>query len=282
MEAYWQTNPNLGLFRDSWIPYPQGEAVLRQLGNLLEYPVSVRTPGLLIYGSSNSGKTMVATKFKRDVDEWYSNEKPDATTSIVQMVETPPDKPTPKAIYRALLQAMNAPTPSSHTSERLLEQVVSLYQKNNVQMLIIDELHNIGTISNREQITFLNALKYLSNVANIRVVAIGIEEAYRILQLDQQLGSRFRPCHLHPWAPNDMEYGKFILQLIQSADFPLTEENQTTAFVENVHDLTGGLTGETKDLIMTAAELARRSGTSEINLELLGDLNWEAPSMRYR
>jgi len=282
MQLSWSPKPKSDFYKDHWIPYPQGEAVLDQLASLLSFPDSVRTPGLLIYGDSNSGKTMLAKKFKKDVDQWHSNEDPGATTSIVQMVETPPDKPTPKTIFRAILRELNAPAPNSYTSDRLLEQVIHLYQHNSIQMLIIDELHNIGTISHNEQVTFLNALKYLSNVANIRVVAIGVEEAYRILQLDQQLGSRFRPTHLLPWSVSDKEYAKFIIQLLRTAGFTPSKENMSKSFVQNIHDMTNGLTGETKDLIMAAAHFAQSLNTAEIGIELLQQLNWTPPLMRYR
>lgn len=269
-------------FGDCWISYPIGETRLQQLNELFSYPDSVRTPGLLIYGRSNSGKTMLVRKFKKDVDDWIEAEYPDTPASPVQIVETPPDRPTPKAFYRELLQAIGAPRVESHTSERLLGQVMELYQRNSVQILIVDEIHNIAAAAPGDQAGFLNVLKYLSNQLNIRVVAVGTEEAYRVLQLDQQLGSRFRPAELGAWKVNDVAYAKFIFQLIQAAGLQPTKENSSKRFVEFVHALSEGLTGETKDLIMAAAHAALFQGKGEIDLPLLESLAWTPPMMRYR
>src|SRR5207248_6491647 len=81
-------------------------------------------------------------------------------------------------------------------------QVLRLLQLIDLQMLIIDEIHNIVTGPVSKQRQFLNVLKYLGNDLQIPLVGLGTKEALRAVQADPQLANRFEPAALPPWQLN--------------------------------------------------------------------------------
>ena len=83
--------------------------------------------------------------------------------------------------------------------EKLLEREQYYLDLLNVDMLIIDEIHNIlsGSIAKQKQV--LNAIKNLSNHLKIPIVLSGTKDALRAVSTDTQISSRFRPIYLKKW-----------------------------------------------------------------------------------
>ena len=127
---------------------------------------------------------------------------------------------------------------------------------------------------------FLNSLRYLSNYLNVRIVAVGTLEADRLVKSDTQIGNRLESFQLYPWQPDDIEYVKFIQQLILATGLDLIEENQTDDFISLARHLSDGLTGETKDLLRTAARYAIDNGENHITTEMLEKIHWKRPDER--
>lgn len=65
-----------------------------------------------------------------------------------------------------------------------------------VQMLIVDEIHNIPCGSANKRSLFMNTLKELSNRLHIPIVLVGIQDALRDISTDIQISSRFSPITL--------------------------------------------------------------------------------------
>jgi len=72
-----------------------------------------------------------------------------------------------------------------------------------VQVLVIDEVHNILAGTYREQRIVLNTLRFLSNRLRISLVCFGVNEAREAISGDVQLARRFEQFTLSRWAANE-------------------------------------------------------------------------------
>jgi hypothetical protein len=104
----------------------------------------------------------------------------------------PAGKPGERRLYAQILTALGVPkNPRSAVVE--LEQVaIRLMRPMDVQVLLLDEVHNILAGTFREQRIVLNTLRYISNELQISLVCFGVNEAREAISGDVQLARRFR------------------------------------------------------------------------------------------
>lgn len=180
---------------DRWIGYPRAIAAIEKLEDLLNWPSKQRMPNLLIVGPTNNGKSMIIEKFRRThppISELNSEVIPVVS---VQM----PSEPSIKRFYTALLVTIGAPINHRQQLAALEQQALRLLRTVKVQMLVIDELHNIMAGAGSNQREFLNLLRFLGNELRIPLVGIGTKEAYLAIRSDDQLENRFEPMILPIW-----------------------------------------------------------------------------------
>ena len=78
--------------------------------------------------------------------------------------------------------------------------VVRLLKAIGLQVLVIDEVHNILAGTARDQRIVLNTLRYLSNELNISLVCFGVTDAREAISGDAQLARRFDEMTLTRWS----------------------------------------------------------------------------------
>ena len=81
-----------------------------------------------------------------------------------------------------------------------------------VNLLIIDEVHNLLAGAQVQQRRMLNLLRWLGNELQIPLVAVGTAEALHAIQSDDQLANRFEPVGLPPWREGE-EYRQLLSTL---------------------------------------------------------------------
>src|SRR6266516_4886321 len=183
--------------RPRWIGYTRAKQLLDKLDDLLTHPKTHRMPNLLIVGDTNAGKTMLANRFLQlhPADKTLGGE---AVIVPVLAIHAPPG-PYEGRGYNAIVEALATPyNPRERVAQQQI-QVLRMLKRIGIQMLIIDEVHNVLTGSVTKQRQFLNVLKYLGNDLQITLVGLGTKEALRALQADPQLANRFEPAALPPW-----------------------------------------------------------------------------------
>jgi len=191
-----------------------------------------------------------------------------------------PPGPDLGALYGNVLRAVNVPTQPTWRWERKQEQVLKLAGTLGLRMLIVDEVHNVlqGKIDQRNLV--LNGLKFLSNELRIPVVAMGTHDALYAFQTDQQIGNRFEPLEVPRWKAG-RGYALFLKQL--AGGMTLKDDDDllgSRPFVDRIHHLTDGLTGETYRLIGKLRMLAVQHDGQSLQEEWLGKVDWTAPSDR--
>ena len=182
------------LRRPRWIGYTRAKQLLHKLDDLLTHPKTHRMPNLLIVGNTNAGKTMLANRFVQ-LHPADDNPQGDAVIVPVLAIQAPPG-PDEDRFYNAILEALFAPyNPRERVAQKQI-QVLRTLKQIGLQMLIIDEVHNVLTGPVTKQRQFLNVLKYLGNDLQIPLVGLGTTEALRAVQADPQLANRFEPAAL--------------------------------------------------------------------------------------
>ncbi|ABD55923.1 TniB family NTP-binding protein [Jannaschia sp. CCS1] len=182
-----------------WVLYPRANQALKRPEALLEHPRGARMPSVAIYGDSGMGKTM--GRFR---DQHLPSL--DSRTGIVntpvlamEMVSLPGER----RFYGELLSLLGAPQ-APRADIALMEQAsLRIMKAIGVQVLVIDEVHNILAGTYREQRIVLNMLRFLSNRLQISLVCFGVNDAREAIGGDVQLARRFEQLTLNRWAANE-------------------------------------------------------------------------------
>ncbi|HDV5691868.1 TPA: TniB family NTP-binding protein [Legionella pneumophila] len=262
---------------DRWIGYPKAIAAIEKLESLLNWPSKQRMPNLLIVGPTNNGKSMIIEKFRRTHPPVSERDSEIIPVVSVQM----PSEPSIKRFYAALLVAIGAPIRPRQQLAELEQLALRLLRRVKVQMLVIDELHNIMGGAGSSQREFLNLLRFLGNELRIPLVGIGTKDAYLAIRSDDQLENRFEPMVLPVW-----QEGKELESLLASfvAILPLRKPS----FIANADMAryllarTEGTIGELAQLLMSAAIAAIETGEEAITSRTLSLADYEGPTERRR
>jgi len=270
--------------KDHWIGYPRAQQALEKLNYLFSHPKRNRMPNLLIVSPTNNGKTMIIHKFFRD-------HFPERAKEIVDeedlLLEVPvinmqmPSSPDVKRFYLSLMDKLDVYN-SMRGRSNIPSFEPSVYRemkKFNVHMLIIDEIHNILSGTYRQQIEFLNVIRYIGNEAKIPIVGVGTKEAYLAIRSDPQLENRFEPFSLPMW-----QAGNHFDALLASftSILPLRKHSNLNQSIVSEYILTKseGIIGEMATLIKRAATLAITSKQEYIDMDLLKSIDYQSPSER--
>ncbi len=264
--------------KDSWIHYPQAEEIIQTLESIKTYEKNkTRVTSVLLVGSSNNGKTSLIEEFiRRNPNYDYYSENPNKLTKeffdnynamgIPILSILAPNEPSETRLYSNILNKIFAPfneRDSVAKKQYLVEYYLNLLH---VDMLIIDEIHNIlsGSISKQKQI--LNAIKNLSNHLKIPIVLSGTKDALRAVSTDTQISSRFRPIYLKKWKM-DKEFISLLATYLKT--LPLKKESivLTPNTAMEILEISDGNIGDIIGLLKKAAIYAIENKSERITLQ---------------
>lgn len=83
---------------DIWIGFPRAEQVLARLQSLIEAPLQIRMPVLLVHGASGIGKTMIARNLSRRYAPEYDLDLGITRTPLL-LLQAPPAPTSGGSIY---------------------------------------------------------------------------------------------------------------------------------------------------------------------------------------
>ena len=206
-----------------WIAYPKAIEILGHLNALLKHPRTTRMPSLAVYGDSGMGKSMLVEKFKDDY-ALSAREKPRGPKAKLLVVELA-GRPNERRLFAQMLAVLGAPQSPRATIVELERTTVRLLRDLGVQVLVLDEIHNVLAASWREQRVVFNTLRYLSNELKLSLVCFGIMEARQAINGDVQLARRFDSVSLPRWMAGK-EFEQLVLAIIRN--LPLKEPSVLT------------------------------------------------------
>lgn len=265
------------ILADRWIGYTRAMQAVEKMQWLLRHPKRLRMPNLLLVGPTNNGKTMITEKFRRDYGRPGSAD-PQVDITPVLRVQMP-NAADPRRFYNGILTALGAPERPADVLAKKEQQALSLLRKTGVQLLIIDEIHNILVGSAVQLNQMLNLVRYLGNELQIPLVAVGVKEALQVIHSDDQLANRFEPFPLPRWKQDEE-----LLDLLDSFErvLPLRRRSSLTnpVFVGRVLAMSEGILGEIVTLLTRAAERAVVTGSERIDTAALDHIDYMPPSQR--
>lgn len=275
----------LEIQKAKWIGYSKANEVIKMLEELLAFPRTHRMPNLLIIGDTNNGKTLIGKRFESmnpprfvDAIDPQSNTPYQRIVMEVMMIQCPP-VPSEKRLYISILDKLQVPYKSSGRVEYLQSAVIGGMRRLGVKILILDELHNVLLGSSAKQREFLQVIKFIANELELSIVGSGTNDAFYVVNSDDQLANRFDKVILGKWK-YDTEYLRMLasLEKVIALKEPsnLIEEKLALKILE----MSEGLLGEIVKIVRKAAVHEIQSGKEKITLKTLSEISWNAPSVR--
>ena len=239
-----------------WIAYPKAVHILDHLNKLLKHPRTTRMPSLIVYGDSGMGKYMLVDRFKAGCAA-------DSTTNPnkVLVVELS-GRPTERRLFSQILAAVDAPHSPRASIVDVERGSINTLRDIGVQILVLDEIHNILAGSWREQRIVLNTLRFLSNELKLSLVCFGIMEARDAINGDVQLARRFDAVTLPRWTAGK-EFEQLVLAIVRN--LPLREPSVLTVKgLRRVLQMSGGVSSRIFRMLNDLAIEAIEKGEERI------------------
>lgn len=267
---------------DRWIAYARAQAALVAIEDLLSYPKRTRMPNIVLVGPTNNGKTMIVERFRRGHLPTEADVTPNGTAVIPVLKVQMPAGADERRFFGAILDSLGLRSPArERTIAAQQDEAIRTMRTTQVQLLIVDEIHNVLSGTRVQQRRMLNVFRWMGNELQIPLVAVGTAEASRALQSDEQLANRFEPFVLPPWRYGD-EYQRLLSTL--EAVLPLKNPSHLAdpIIARKILSLSEGILGEILTIVTRAAVRAVATGTEAITEDVLAETVFTPPSERRR
>jgi hypothetical protein len=246
-----------------WILYPRAKQALDHLNRLIHHPRGTRMPSIAIYGESGMGKTMIMERFRDDNPPGFDHVSGRERTPVLAMEMA--GKPGERRFYAELLALLGAPPSPRADIVQMEQSALRLLSAVGVQVLVIDEVHNILAGSQREQRVVLNTLRFLSNRLQISLVCFGVTDAREAISGDVQLARRFEEFSINRWAANE-QFETLVSSILRNT--PLRKPSVLTPkSLRRILQVTEGITANVFNMINSLAADAAQSGQERITDE---------------
>ena len=225
-------------------------------------------PSVAIYGDSGMGKTMIMERFRDDNPPGFDRVTGRERTPVLAMEMV--GKPGERRFYAELLALLGAPQSPRADIVQMEQAAFRLLKAIDVQVLVIDEVHNILAGTHRDQRVVLNTLRFLSNKLQISLVCFGVTDAREAISGDVQLARRFEEFSIGRWAANE-QFETLVSSILRNT--PLRRPTVLTPkSLRRILQVTEGITANVFHMINSLAADAAQSGQERITDE--GVENW--------
>ncbi len=245
---------------ERWVQYPRAKSALAALDRLTGHPRTTRMPSLAIYGDSGMGKTMLMKKFCENHPPLLDPRKGIERQQVLSIQLA--GKPGERQLFAQILHALGVSQGLRTGAVDMQFTVVRLLKAIGLQVLVIDEVHNILAGTARDQRIVLNTLRYLSNELNISLVCFGVTDAREVISGDAQLTRRFDEMTLTRWSSTPA-FEELMISILRN--LPLREPSVLTALsLWRILQFTDGLTAKIFRLMNDLAIAVIESGVEMV------------------
>ena len=248
------------------------ELVLRDIELLHQRSLKARAPAfLLVTGQSGSGKSTLLETY----EDGHPRETLDDRDRIPVLLFEVPAAPSISGIASQILAALGDPAAHKGTIGEKTERIYHLLDECGVEILLVDEFHNLLTEDRKRPIAKVTAwLKTFINRARRPVVACGLPRSKRVLNDNVELRRRFSAQrYLEPLALDNKGNGDEFRATLRdlAGRLPCTcialhDKNVARRFIY----ATRGLIDYVVKILETAAIIAAGRPNQHIDLEVLG------------
>jgi len=264
------------ILRGRWVEYARAGQGLRILNLLLEHPRTTRMPSIAVYGDSGMGKTMIMQRFRAQHPPLFDGQAGIERTRVLALQLA--GKPGERRLYAQILSALGVPQNPRAAVVELEQVALRLMRAMDVQVLLLDEVHNLLSGTFREQRIVLNTLRYISNELQTSLVCFGINDAREAISGDVQLARRLEEFPLTRWAADDA-FEDFVLAIIRN--LPLRNPTVLSArAMRRMLQVTDGITSKVFRLVHQFAIEAIKSGAERLTDEAVDHWQPMTPNER--
>ena len=261
---------------ERWVQYTRAAQVLRILDLLLDHPRTTRMPSIAVYGDSGMGKTMIMQRFRDQHPPLFDSQAGVERTRVLALQLA--GKPGERRLYAQILTALGVPQNPRAAVVELEQVAIRLMRAMDVQVLLLDEVHNILAGTFREQRIVLNTLRYISNELQISLVCFGVNEAREAISGDVQLARRFEEFPLTRWSADD-EFEDLVLAIVRN--LPLRNPTMLSArAMRRLLQVTNGITSNVFRLLQQLAIEAIKSGADRLTDDAIDQWQPMSPNER--
>jgi hypothetical protein len=176
-------------------------------------------------------------------------------------------RPGERRFYAELLTILGAPQRPRADIAQMEQAAFRIMEAIGVQILVVDEVHNILAGSYREQRIVLNTLRFLSNRLQISLVCFGVNEAREAISGDVQLARRFEQITLNRWIA-DEQFEALVASILRNT--PLHNPSVLAPkSLRRMLQITEGITANIFHMINNLAVDAIETGTERLTDEML-------------
>jgi Bacterial TniB protein len=212
---------------------------------------------------SGMGKTMIMKRFREEHPPSFNPTTGTLKTPVLAMEMT--SRPGERRFYAELLTLLGAPQRPRADIAQMEQAALRIMEAIGVQVLVIDEVHNILAGTYREQRIVLNTLRFLSNRLQISLVCFGVNDAREAIGGDVQLARRFEQLTLSRWAANE-QFETLVASILRNT--PLRRPTVLTAkSLRRMLQITEGITANIFQMINSLAVEAVQTGCEQISDE---------------
>jgi len=173
-----------------------------------------------------------------------------------------------RALYNRLLDNLGAPASASARYSDRERQLVRILRAFRTRLLVVDEIQDILTSSERQQRLALDAIKFLMNELSLPVLALGIDTASKALRVDKHLACRFEFRTLPVWTYDD-DLSDFLEALEPLIALKLPSHLNSPTLMKTLVERSEGVLLKLVKLITHAAIYAVLDGKERIDVSLV-------------
>lgn len=253
------------ILRDRVVMHRQFTRLANYIAWTVREPVRTRARGLVVRGSTGSGKTTlsayIAQRYPRPTELL-----PTATPFAIMISIT--GARNARTVYGRILEALGGPVAVHHRLPDREQIVTRLLTKTHCRLMVLDEMQDILAGTDREQRRVLDGVKYLMNELKLPIVATGTKELAEVFAADKHLAARFTTLELTNWKDNDE-----LLDLLGAFEriLPLRRPSRLTSpnAVKAILEASDGILDHIVRCVKLAAVRGIASGDERVTVEAL-------------
>jgi len=225
--------------------------------------------GLMIVGQPGVGKSRLALVYRSKYAKESTDERDCNTVLLVEM----PSSCSIDWFYTKILSALGDLDPQAGRAAHKEHRILQLFKTQGVELLIIDEIHNLlpGDITGAQTRKIATTIKSLMNQTKVPIVLMGEERATALMSIEKAIESRFKTIYrltnMGYKTPDERKYFKEYLSSVQALLTTSCVDFCSDDFALRMHAASAGNVREIKHIITECIGSLRKDQTT-IDVEI--------------